>query len=81
MGRDRANKPRRPRDLGQVPEGHVEAVPGVMVTLTGPPTATAAAAHDRMANGPKALADYVRTGTQWQVTVMGGVPRSVRTHG
>ncbi|MFG2630327.1 hypothetical protein [Streptomyces sp. NPDC048473] len=79
MGRDKANKPRRPRDLGPVPERHVEAVPGVMVTLTGPSTVTAAAAHERMEKGPEALADYVRTGSQWQVTVMGrGAPE--RTH-
>lgn len=71
MGRDEVNKPRRPRDLGPVSEGHVEAVPGVMVTLTGPPAVTAASAHERMAQGPEALADYVRSGSQWQVTVMG----------
>ncbi|MFI2189814.1 hypothetical protein [Streptomyces sioyaensis] len=50
-----------------------------MVTLTGPSTVTAAAAHERMEKGPEALADYVRTGSQWQVTVMGrGAPE--RTH-
>ncbi|WP_346161729.1 hypothetical protein [Streptomyces mordarskii] len=72
MGRDKANKPRRPRNLGPVSDGHVEAMPGVMVTLTGPSTVTPASAHERMANAPEALADYVRTGSQWQVTVMGG---------
>ncbi|MFJ2561354.1 MULTISPECIES: hypothetical protein [unclassified Streptomyces] len=60
-------------------DGHVEAVPGVMVTLTGPATVTAATAHEQMATAPEALADYERTGLQWQVTVRGrGTPE--RTH-
>ena len=73
MGRD--EKKTAPRDLGPVSDGHVEAVSGVMATLTGPGTLGAATAHERMAGGPDALADYHRVGRQWQVTVMGrGAP-------
>ena len=79
MGRGKAKKPRgkAPRDLGPVSAGHVEAVSGVMTTLTGLNAAEATAAHELVAGGPDALADYHRVGRQWRVTVMGlGAPET-----